>query len=81
LVVGSIEVYLPLAQMFDIDVERLRLTKELEAVKAQIKRLEDLLAGPFSERAPADVVQKERMKLSLLKETAIKLAGQLDVIG
>jgi len=81
LVVGPIEVYLPLTQMFDIDVERLRLTKELEAVKAQIKRLEDLLAGPFSKRAPADVIQKERMKLSLLKETALKLTGQLDVIG
>ena len=81
LVVGPIEVYLPLAQMFDIDVERLRLTKELEAAKVQIKRLEDLLAGPFSERAPADVVQKERMKLSLLKETAAKIAGQLDMIG
>ena len=81
LVVGPIEVYLPLAQMFDIDAERLRLTKELEAVKAQIKRLEDLLAGPFSERAPGDVVQKERMKLSTLKETATKLASQLDVIG
>jgi len=81
LVVGPIEVYLPLVQMFDIDVERVRLTKELEAVEVQIKRLEALLAGPFSERAPADVVQKERMKLSLLKETAKKLAGQLDVIG
>lgn len=81
LVVGPIEVYLPLARMFDIDVERARLAKELEVVEVQIKRLEDLLAGPFSERAPVDVVKKERMKLSLLQETAKKLTGQLDVIG
>ena len=81
LVVGPIEVYLPLAQMFDIEAERSRLTKELEVVEVQIKRLEDLLAGPFSKRAPDDVVQKERMKLSSLKETATKIAGQLDAIG
>ena len=81
LVVGPIEVYLPLAQMLDIDAERLRLTNELEAVEVRIKKLEDLLAGPFSERAPTDVVQKERMKLSALKETAVRLANQLDGIG
>jgi valyl-tRNA synthetase len=77
LVVGPIEVYLPLAGMVDLAVERARLSKELDEIEAQIKRLEELLAGPFSERAPKDVVQKERKKLVSLQESAIKITGQL----
>ncbi len=81
LVVGSIEAYLPLKGMFDLEVERLRLSKELDMARAQITRLEKLLASSFSERAPADVVEKERVKLSLQHETAKKLKSQLDALG
>jgi valyl-tRNA synthetase len=49
--------------------------------RAQITRLEKLLASSFSERAPADVVEKERVKLSLQHETAKKLESQLDALG
>lgn len=81
LVIGSIEAYLPLEDMIDLDAERARLTKELEMVKAQIERLENLLASPFSKRAPADVVEKESAKLDLHYETAKKIKVQLDAMG
>jgi valyl-tRNA synthetase len=81
IVVGSIEVYLPLKGMFDLEVERLRLSKELDMARTQITRLEKLLASSFSERAPVDVVEKERVKLSLQHETAKKLESQLDALG
>jgi valyl-tRNA synthetase len=77
LVVGPIEVYLPLAGMVDLAEEKARLAKELDEIDAQIKRLEELLAGPFSERAPKGIVQKERKKLASLQESASKINGQL----
>jgi valyl-tRNA synthetase len=77
LVVGSVEVYLPVSGMVDIDVERSRLAADLKEVEIHIERLQNLLAGAFSERAPKPVVEKEREKLRLYMETRIKLMDQL----
>jgi valyl-tRNA synthetase len=77
LVVSGIEVYLPLADLVDTAPERARLEKELAGTENQVKRLEELLAGPFAQKAPPAVVQKERDKLVLLKETVSKLREQL----
>lgn len=77
LVVSGIEVYLPLADLVDTAPERARLEKELAGTENQVKRLEELLAGPFAQKAPPAVVQKERDKLGLLKETVSKLREKL----
>jgi valyl-tRNA synthetase len=77
LVVGSIEVYLPLAGMVDRADERARLEKELSEAHSHIERLEKLLGSDFANKAPAAVVQKEREKLAAYKETAVKIKGQL----
>jgi valyl-tRNA synthetase len=78
LVVGSVEVYLPLAGMIDLAEERTRLEKELKETQSQIERLEKLLAGDFANKAPAPLVQKERDKLTAYKETASKIEAQLN---
>jgi valyl-tRNA synthetase len=80
LVVGSIQVYVPLDELVDVESETARLSKELEEVEAQASRLEELLSGAFSQRAPAEVVDKEREKARLLKEAATKLTSQLDAL-
>jgi valyl-tRNA synthetase len=77
LVVGAVEIFLPLAGMVDAEEERARLQKELLDVQTQIERLEALLAGSFSEKAPVKVVQNEREKLAIYLETAQKLRSQL----
>jgi valyl-tRNA synthetase len=77
LVVGSVEILLPLAKLVDIDAERQRLEKALEETGAQIKRLKKLLNSDFTKKAPADVVNKERDKLASFQETADKLELQL----
>jgi valyl-tRNA synthetase len=77
LVVGPVEIYLPLAGLVDIDEERARLQADLDSALAQIQRLEQLLNGPFTLKAPAEVVQKERDKLSGYLETKQKLESQL----
>jgi valyl-tRNA synthetase len=77
LVVGSIEIYLPLAGMVDLAEEKTRLEKELKEAESHIERLEKLLGSDFANKAPAMVVQKEQDKLAGYKETAEKLKAQL----
>ena len=81
LVVGPIEIYLPLTGMVDTQEEKNRLEKELKRIDSRIQDLEKLLSGSFAEKAPAPVVQKERGKLIGLKETAEKLETQLRVFS
>lgn len=77
LVVGPVEIYLPLAGLVDIKEERARLEKDLNEVQSQIDRLEVLLASQFVEKAPQPVVQKERDKLENYQQTARKIQHQL----
>jgi valyl-tRNA synthetase len=81
LVVGAVEIYLPMAEMVDLAEERARLERELVGTESQIERLETLLTGPFSQKAPEAVVAKERHKLQDFQATAEKLRQQLDELG
>ena len=81
LVSGSSTIYLPLAELVDVQEERGRLEKELQEVEEQINRLENMLAGPFAEKAPEAVVQKERSRLADYLETAEKINTQLEDLG
>ncbi len=77
LVVGSVEVYLPLAGMVDLAADKPRLEKELKEAQSQIERLEKLLSSDFVNKAPAALVAKEREKLAGYKDTAEKIKAQL----
>src|SRR6266498_1964968 len=74
---GSIEIFLPLAELGDPAEERARHEKELKEAESHIERLEKLLAGDFANKAPAALVQKERDKLIAYQETAEKIKAQL----
>jgi valyl-tRNA synthetase len=82
LVLAGVEVYLPLAGMVDIDKERARLAKELDAATRDIARAEKLLGNPgFVSKAPEDVVESEREKLAALQERKGRLEEQVRVLG
>ncbi len=81
LVAGNVMTYLPLAQLVDLEAERLRLQKELTAARQQVERGEKLLGGPFAERAPAEVVQRERDKLAELQDRANRLSARLSELA
>ncbi|MGC8878135.1 MAG: valine--tRNA ligase [Anaerolineae bacterium] len=82
LVVGGVEVYLPLAGMIDVEAERARLSKELERVTEQLARSERTLSNPnFVNKAPPEVVEKERAKMTALQEQAVKLRQRLHVLA
>jgi len=74
---GTVEIYLPLEGLVDTSEERERLNKALVEAKNQVDRLEKLLAGSFTDRAPADIVQKEREKLLNYQVTMENLDKQL----
>ena len=75
---SGVEIYLPLADMVDTDAEIARLEKELAEVNSQIERLDKLLTSPFAQKAPAQVVDKEREKLKVFKDSSQKLTEQLE---
>ena len=81
LVAGPVEIYLPLAGLVDTSEERLRLEKALAEAEIQLVRLDKLLSSSFAEKAPAEVVQKERQKRNGFKETVEKLRGQLAMLN
>ncbi len=77
LVVTPVEISLPLAGLVDVEAERERLEKELADALSQIERLEKLLASPFAQKAPEEVVNKERDRLTEYRETAERIRQQL----
>jgi valyl-tRNA synthetase len=77
LVTGLVTTYLPLADLIDLEAERNRLAKELADTESQIQRTHALLQGPFAQRAPANVVQRERDKLGELEGRAGRLRVRL----
>ena len=73
LVTDSASIYLPLADIIDLDAERKRLGAEKDRILGEIKRLEGKLSNEgFVAKAPAAVVEGERNKLAKYRDT---LAG------
>ncbi|MBI5033623.1 MAG: valine--tRNA ligase [Chloroflexi bacterium] len=77
LVVGKVEIYLPIAGMIDVEKEKARLSKEIANVRGAIERAEKQLASDFATKAPKDVVQKMRDTLAANQERVQKLDAQL----
>lgn len=82
LVVADVEAFLPLAGMVDLDAERARLRKELDAAEAEVQRRQGRLGNEsFVAKAPAAVVQRERDGLEAMQATAMRLREQLTQLG
>jgi valyl-tRNA synthetase len=64
-VIGAVEIFVPLAGMIDLDAERQRLTKELDNAQQDAERRRTRLAdSSFVDKAPANIVQRERDNLA-----------------
>ena len=62
-VLANADLFVPLAEWIDIEVERARLRKELTQVEADLKKVEKNLGNAaFLKRAPRPVVEKEESK-------------------
>jgi valyl-tRNA synthetase len=76
------DVFVRLEGVVDFDAERQRLRKEIERARKEITFLEGKLGRPeFVERAPAEVVERERARLGEQRETERKLTASLAALG
>ncbi|MBI2216520.1 MAG: valine--tRNA ligase [Candidatus Rokubacteria bacterium] len=81
-VAGGAEVYVELAGVVDLAAERQRLSKEIRRASETIAMLEGKLARPeFVERAPAEVVERERGRLAAERSVREKLEASLGWLG
>jgi len=77
-VLESVEIYLPLKGLMDLDKEVARLEKESSVASLDQQKLEQKLSNPgFTNKAPAEVVAKEREKLEGLKARQVALEERL----
>lgn len=75
--VGDMELLVPMAGLIDKDAELARLDKEIDRKEKDRARTEGKINNPnFVEKAPEDVVQKERDKLQELDNALQKLQEQ-----
>jgi valyl-tRNA synthetase len=73
-VVDGEEFFVPLEGIIDLEVEKARLQKEIERVTGVLNGIRNKLNNPhFLEKAPEEVVRKEREKLQSFGETLEKL--------
>jgi valyl-tRNA synthetase len=80
-VAGDAEVFVHLEGVVDLAAERTRLVKEIERADREIAFLQGKLARPdFVERAPAEVVQRERVRLAEQRRIHEKLSASLAAI-
>jgi valyl-tRNA synthetase len=77
-VVGETEIYVDLSGVVDLDAERQRLAKEIKRANEAIAFARAKLERPdFTERAPAEIVAKERDRLGQQEALRDKLVASL----
>lgn len=75
--VGKLEILVPMAGLIDKDAELARLDKEIGRLEKDVQRVEGKLGNAkFVDKAPEDVVQKEKDKLAEFKSALDKMVDQ-----
>jgi valyl-tRNA synthetase len=80
IVLSGIPAFVPLSGMIDIEKEKARIKTSLEKSKKEALSIEKKLQSQFSERAPKELVAKERQKLEELEIKINQLEDQLQIL-
>jgi len=81
-VTNDAKLYMPMAELVDLDAERARLTKELEKAKKQVEGQERKLSNEaFVSKAPEQVVNAERERLEKARALVENLTESLKNLG
>ena len=76
------KIFIPMAEMVDLDKERERLEKEKETALAEIDRVNKKLSNAsFVDKAPAAVVEGEKAKLAKYTEMLKNVEEMLNNLG
>jgi valyl-tRNA synthetase len=82
LVLSRGTVTVPLEGVVDVDREKARLTEELQQIDSGAQRLSARLSkADFLSKAPPEVVEKERARLSALEDRRIRVAETISRLG
>ena len=77
-VVDGEDFFVPLEGLIDLDVERSRIQREIERLSGLLNAVKTKLGNPsFTNRAPRDVVEKEREKQASFERNLEKLTNNL----
>ncbi len=80
--VGDLQVLVPMAGLIDKDAELARLDKEIGRLDGEVKRVGGKLANAgFVDKAPAEVIDKERAKLAEAEQAKANLLAQRERIA
>jgi valyl-tRNA synthetase len=78
----GVTVELDLAGTVDVEAERKRLEKDLAAARKEVAQTTAKLGNPsFTEKAPADVVEKTRQRLTAAEADITRLEGRLAALS
>ena len=81
-VTGNAKIFMPMAELVDLDKERARIVKEMEKARKDIENQQRKLANEsFVSRAPERVVAAERDKLAKAQALAANLEESLKDLG
>ena len=81
-VTADAKLYIPMAELVDLDAERKRLSKELEKKKKYQSGIEKKLSNEkFLAKAPEDVVQREKDNLAKAQREIEQLESSLAALG
>jgi valyl-tRNA synthetase len=62
----------------DLDAERKRMQGEIDNIEKQVQRIATNLDNPgFTGKAPANVIEREQLKLAELREKREQVAARL----
>ncbi len=76
--VGEMKILIPIAGLIDKDAEIARLEKEIQKIVKDLPRIEGKLNNPkFIDKAPDDVIAKEKEKLAVLYSSRQNIEEQL----
>ena len=75
--VGELKILIPMAGLIDKEAELARLEKEIQKILNDLPRVEGKLSNPtFIDKAPPEVIDKEKTKLADLRSTLNNLEQQ-----
>jgi valyl-tRNA synthetase len=79
---SSIEIYLPLRGIVDIEAEKRRLGRDLEKIARECEKVEKRLGDArFVEKAPSEVVEQERNRYNEMSDKKRRIARILEDLG
>ena len=74
---GELELLVPMAGLIDKDAELARLERETNKLEKDLARIQGKLNNnAFVDKAPAEVVEKEREKMQMQQQALDKLKEQ-----